>query len=299
VRRHGDKSLKAAIFVLLRVVAATIVLFICYAVAGGVVGQQGSSQTAEQSRAAGLTILAVCLLQTIVLSHLIIRSRWNGWRLMAAVFFVFYGVATFMSQIESVIFLTRLPSGMIPRLFLMGVVIAAPFSILAVVILGKRKAGSVDAQQNSRLLMPASEWAWKLAVIAFSYLILYFTFGYYIAWRNPAVIEYYRGVDEGSFFAHMRTVLRDSPSLIPIQIGRAICWVVIALPVIRSLKGRWSETALSLGLLFSVVMTAPLLLPNPYMPEPVRMAHLVETASSNFIFGVLIGWLLTGRPSHT
>ena len=299
MRRHGDKSLKAAIFVLLRVVAATIVLFICYAVAGGVVGQQGSSQTAEQSRAAGLTILAVCLLQTIVLSHLIIRSRWNGWRLMAAVFFVFYGVATFMSQIESVIFLTRLPSGMIPRLFLMGVVIAAPFSILAVVILGKRKAGSVDAQQNSRLVMPASEWAWKLAVIAFSYLILYFTFGYYIAWRNPAVIEYYRGVDEGSFFAHMRTVLRDSPSLIPIQIGRAICWVVIALPVIRSLKGRWSETALSLGLLFSVVMTAPLLLPNPYMPEPVRMAHLVETASSNFIFGVLIGWLLTGRPSHT
>jgi len=299
VRRHGDKSLKAAIFVLLRVVAATIVLFICYAVAGGVVGQQGSSQTAEQSRAAGLTILAVCLLQTIVLSHLIIRSRWNGWRLMAAVCFVFYGVATFMSQIESVIFLTRLPSGMIPRLFLMGVVIAAPFSILAVVILGKRKAGSVDAQQNSRLVMPASEWAWKLAVIAFSYLILYFTFGYYIAWRNPAVVEYYRGVDEGSFLAHMRTVVRNSPSLIPIQIGRAICWVVIALPVIRSLKGRWSETALSLGLLFSVVMTAPLLLPNPYMPEPVRMAHLVETASSNFIFGVLIGWLLTGRPSHT
>ena len=204
-----------------------------------------------------------------------------------------------MSQIESVVFLTHLPSGMIPRLFLMGIVIAAPFSILAVVILGKRKAGSVDAQQNSRLVMPASEWAWKLAVIAFSYLILYFTFGYYIAWRNPAVVEYYRGVDEGSFLAHMRTVVRNSPSLIPIQIGRAICWVVIALPVIRSLKGRWSETALSLGLLFSVVMTAPLLLPNPYMPEPVRMAHLVETASSNFIFGVLIGWLLTGRPSHT
>jgi hypothetical protein len=42
-------------------------------------------------------------------------------------------------------------------------------------------------------------------------------------------------------------------------------------------------------------MTAPLLLPNPYMPEPVRMAHLVETASSNFIFGVFIGWLLMQR----
>ena len=42
-------------------------------------------------------------------------------------------------------------------------------------------------------------------------------------------------------------------------------------------------------------MTALLLLPNPYMPEPVRMAHLAETASSNFIFGLLVGCLLTER----
>jgi hypothetical protein len=28
------------------------------------------------------------------------------------------------------------------------------------------------------------------------------------------------------------------------------------------------------------------------------MAHLVETASSNFIFGVFVGWLLTKRHSE-
>jgi hypothetical protein len=143
--------------------------------------------------------------------------------------------------------------------------------------------------------MPASEWAWKLVVIALAYLILYFTFGYFIAWRNPAVLEYYGGVDEGSFLVHMRTVLRSTPWLIPIQVVRALCWVALAFPVIRMLKGQWPETAVVIGLLFSVVMNAQLLLPNPYMPEPVRMAHLVETASSNFIFGVLIGWLLTER----
>jgi hypothetical protein len=76
-----------------------------------------------------------------------------------------------------------------------------------------------------------------------------------------------------------------------------MCWVALALPVIRMLKGKWGETALSIGLLFSVVMTAPLLLPNPYMPEPVRMAHLVETTSSNFIFGIFVGWLLTRGDS--
>lgn len=287
--------MKTAVFVVLRVIALTIILFICFAVAGRVIGLEGNSQTSEQAGRAALPLLAVCFLEVIVLTHLILRSRWTGWRLATAVFFVFYGVMTFMSQIESAVFLTRLPAGMVPRLFLMGALIAAPFSVLAVLILGKRKAKTVDAQANSRLVMPTSEWAWKLAVIALAYLILYFTFGYFIAWRNPAVPEYYGGTDPGSFFAQMGTVLRNTPWLIPFQIVRAMFWVALALPVIRMLKGQWPETALAIGLLFAVVMNAQLLLPNPYMPEPVRMAHLVETASSNFIFGALVGWLLTER----
>lgn len=286
--------MKTALLVGSRVITLTIILFICFAVAGGVLGQQGISQPSEQSRAA-LPLLAVCLLEATVMTYLILRSRWTGWRLTAVVFLVFYGVTTFMSQIESAVFLTRLPSGMVPRLFLMGALIAAPFSALAVLILGKTKGGTIEAQRPSRLVMPAREWAWKLAVIAIVYLILYFTFGYFIAWRNAAVLEYYNGIDEGSFLAHMRTVLRDTPWLIPFQIVRAILWVALALPVIWMLKGEWPETSLAVGLLFAVVMNAQLLLPNPYMPEPVRMAHLVETASSNLIFGAFIGWLLSDQ----
>jgi hypothetical protein len=290
--------MKTAAFVVLRVIALTIILFVSFAVAGGAVGFAGDSHASEQTGASTLLLLAVCLLQVMVMTHLILRSRWAGWRLVAAVFFIFYGVTTFMPQIESAVFLTRLPPGTLPRLFLMGALIAAPFSVLAVLILGKRKSETVDTQQNSRLVMSASEWAWKLAVIAVAYVILYFTFGYFIAWRQPAVQEYYGGVDPGSFVAQMRTVLRNTPWLIPFQIMRAMCWVALALPVIRMLKGKWPETALALGLLFAVVMNAPLLLPNPYMPEPVRMAHLVETASSNVIFGVFVGWLLTQRHSE-
>ena len=214
------------------------------------------------------------------MTYLILRSRWTGWRLIAAVFFVFYGVTTFMPQIESAVFLTRLPPGMLPRLFLMGALIAAPFSVLAVLILGKRKAETIDIERNFRLVMPAREWAWKLAVIAIVYVALYFTFGYFVAWRNPAVREYYGGIDPGSFVAQMGTVLRNTPWLVPFQILRAMCWVALALPVIRMMRGQLPETALAIGLLFAVVMNAQLLLPNPYMPEPVRMAHLVETATS-------------------
>jgi hypothetical protein len=290
--------MKTAAFVVLRVIALTGVLFVCFAVAGGVVGFASDSRAAEQTGASTLLLLAVCLLQVIVMTPLILRSRWAGSLLVAAVFFIFYGVTTFMPQIESAVFLTRLPSGTLPRLFLMGVLISVPFSVLGVLILGKRKAEAVDTEPNTRLMMPASEWGWKLGVIAVVYVILYFTFGYFVAWRHPGVAEYYGGVDPGSFVAQMRIVLRNTPWLVPFQILRALCWVALALPVVRMLKGKWPETALSLGLLFAVVMNAPLLLPNPYMPEPVRMAHLVETASSNFIFGVFVGWLLTRHNSE-
>jgi hypothetical protein len=290
--------MKSAALLILRVIALTIVLFVCFAVAVTVVGFANSAQASDQTSASTLLLLAVSLLQVMVMTHLILRSRWTGWRLVAAVFFVFYGVTTFMPQIESAVFLTRLPPGTLPRLFLMGVLIAVPFSGLAVLILGKRKPGAIDTEANTRLIMSASEWVWKLAVIAVVYVILYFTFGYFVAWRHPGVAEYYGGVDPGSFLAQMRIVLRDTPWLVPFQILRALCWVALALPVVRMMKGKWPETALSLGLLFAVVMNAPLLLPNPYMPEPVRMAHLLETASSNFIFGVFVGWLLTQHNSE-
>jgi len=254
---------------------------------------RGVAQPPAAGGSAAASLIAVCVLDTIILSYLVLRSRWAGWRLILAIFVVFYGVSTFMPQIESAVFLTQLPPGMVPRFFLMGFLIAAPFSALAVVILGKRNAELSDHQGNLRLVMPVSEWSWKLAVIALSYVILYFTFGYFIAWRNPAVREYYGGADPGSFLVQMGTVGRDRPWLVPFQIFRAMCWVAIALPVVRMLKGGWRETALALGITFAVLMNALLLLPNPYMPAPVRMAHLVETASSNFIFGLLIGWLLT------
>src|SRR5882762_3353275 len=164
--------MKPAAFVALRVIALTIILFICFGVAASVVGLSGNSQTTGQPGAGALPLLMVCFLETAVMTYLILRSRWTGWRLAAAVFFVFYGVTTFMPQIESAVFPTRLPAGMLPRLFLMGALIAAPFSVLAVLILRKRKGEIVSDEGDSPLVMPASEWVRKVAVIAIVYVIL-------------------------------------------------------------------------------------------------------------------------------
>ena len=142
--------------------------------------------------------------------------------------------------------------------------------------------------------MTVGQWVVKLSLIVIAYIFIYFTFGYFIAWKSAAVRAYYGGSDPGSFLAQLRSVLRDTPLLLPLQAVRAILWTAIAVPVILMMRGRWWETGLAVALLFAVVMNTQLLLPNPLMPEDVRMVHLLETATSNFLFGWLLVLILRG-----
>jgi hypothetical protein len=287
--------MKAKLIFVVRLAALTLLYLICFVAVSAALLPLPSEQSApEQAGKVLAALLAVSFLNTVVLAHVILRSRWGGWKLILAIFFVFYGVMTVMSQIETAYFVTRLPPGMLPRLFLAGAIIAALFSSLAVPTLGKSRPDRTDDERRSRLKMPVGEWIGKLFVIVAAYVVIYFTFGYYIAWKNAAVRVYYGGSDPGSFLAQMSSVLRDTPWLMPLQAVRAILWTAIAVPVILMMKGQWWETGLAVALLFAVVMNSQLLLPNPLMPPEVRMVHLVETATSNFLFGWLIVLVLRG-----
>ncbi|HEV2828523.1 MAG TPA: hypothetical protein VGW76_13070 [Pyrinomonadaceae bacterium] len=294
--------MKLKLIMVVRLATLTIMYFICFALVSALLVSPSSAQLAPvEPGATVVALLAVSFLNSMVLAYIILRSRWAGWKLILTIFFVLYGVVTVMTQIETAFFVTRLPPGMLPRLFLAGAVIAALFSTLAVLILGKGRPDRRTSDEiHSRLQMPVGEWVAKLSVIVIAYLILYFTFGYFIAWKSAAVRAYYGGNDPGSFVGQMRTVLRDMPLLLPLQAIRALLWTAIAVPVIRMMKGQWWEAGLAVALLFAVVMNSQLLLPNPYMPPEVRRVHLIETASSNFLFGwvivlVLCGWRQAGR----
>lgn len=83
-----------------------------------------------------------------------------------------------------------------------------------------------------------------------------------------------------------------SPWLILFQMVRGLIWAFFGYLIVRIVGVRKYQTPLAVGLAFAVLMNSQLLLPNPFMPEAVRMAHLLETASSNFLFGIFVGWLL-------
>lgn len=282
------RPMKAAFLIAIRLVALSVVYFISFALVSAVLLSSPSEPpTADQGGGAIEALLAISVLNSAVLTYVILRSRWAGWKLILTIFLVLYGVTTVMPQIETAFFVTRLPAGMLTRLFLAGAIIALIVSTLAVLLLGKRKSTEEPSAGYSRLKMSVGEWTGKLLVIAVAYVLIYFSFGYFIAWKSPAVRAYYGGSDPGSFLAQMRSVVRQTPLLIPLQVLRAMLWVAIAVPVIRMMKGHWWEAALAVALLFAVVMNTQLLLPNPLMPREVRMVHLIETATSNFLFGLL------------
>jgi hypothetical protein len=71
------------------------------------------------------------------------------------------------------------------------------------------------------------------------------------------------------------------------------------LPIIRGSKVKPWWTAVLVGLLFSVPQNVGHILANPLIPiASVRLSHMIETASSTFLFGLIVVWLLH-REHHS
>jgi hypothetical protein len=241
----------------------------------------------EEAKTVPGTLLLVAFLHTVVLSYPIMRARWSGWKLVGAIFCVFYGVTTLMVAIEGVYLPEQLPPAVILKLVVNGAITAAVFSPLAVLIHGRMRASESPRKPNTRLVMPWTQWVWKLALIALSWAVLFVVFGLlvYLPLARTLAEEY----------------LEEQPPsevpawVLPFQAVRALLWTAVTLPVIRMMKGRWWETGLAVALLFSVLMGGNLLQPTD-MPTGLQAAHFVEVFGENFVFGwVVVGLLSAGR----
>ena len=234
---------------------------------------------------AGLLLSAAVI--SLVISLIVVRSRWSGLKLIGATFVSWVGCMTIMSQIEPAWFAPALniPRSLAFAVTLRGLVSVAILAPVTVWIWGKAKAQAEVGESQARLPQSPAEWGWKLAVIAVVYLVLYFGFGYIVAWQNPALREMYGGGTDPVVFSQLNMTL--------LQIFRSARWVLFAIPVIRMTRGSLWQVALIVALLYSLPMNIAHFIPNPVMPDPaVRLSHFIETATSNFIFGLAVTLLL-------
>ncbi len=245
----------------------------------------------------GLLLMGV--LNSLLIIALIESSRYRGWKLAFGLAFAYYGAVTFIMQIETWYFLTAVTVSdeLLPRLFIMGLPVPLLLIPIAVLFLGKAKADHEPAV-SLEPVKTLKEWVYKPILIAAAYIILYWTAGYFIAWQNPELRAFYGSPGDAlPFWQHTVNTLRHEPGLFPFQALRGLMWAIFALPVIYGSKWSRLSTALLVGFFFSVPQNSGHILANPLMPlASIRFSHMIETAISTFIFGVIIVYLLYRKP---
>jgi len=244
---------------------------------------------------AGFLTFSVCV--GIVVSYLILRSSWSGWTLAGALAVSMYGISTVVNQIESIFFLSnKMPRGMISALFVQEAIATVLFVPLAVLVLGKWRAASPASAPPAPERLHAASVAWRLPLLVFAFVFLYMFFGYYVAWQNPDVRQYYGGPDWPTFFDALKGNWLNTRWIYPVATFRALLFIGFVYPLIRMLRvARW-ETAAATALFLSA-WTTILLLPNPIMPASVAHSHFWETLEFSLIFGALLGWLMSAPTS--
>ena len=127
----------------------------------------------------------------------------------------------------------------------------------------------------------------RFAALAILYGIVYFAAGAVI---YPFVQDFYqhKTLPSGGTTLALQVFVRGP---IFVAIGNVVVRLIGATP-------RLSALAVACTLSGLGGLTA-LLTPNPLFPDSVRLVHLVEVGVSNFVFGLIVGWVLSRRPARS
>jgi len=242
----------------------------------------------NQSSTAFLWMLFVNLVSAGILAFVAIRGAWHGVRLTGALFLVVFGMQSFMIQLETLFFggaFNSLSSLDVILLSLNSLVKTALIVPAAVWIFGRAKrprATNEGAPLDGNFIR--RDLLWRVPFLGIAYTALYFFFGYFVAWQSVAVREFYATT----------TITRQYAVLIPFQVLRGMLWVACGAPLF-AMFARRREAVIASVLSYSLLPSLQLLLPNPLMPQAVRLAHMVEISSSMALFGLLAGTVMTSK----
>src|SRR5215470_11670026 len=132
--------MKANLILGLKFLALVILYFVLFAVISATILPRLQQSSADYEP---LSVLSALLLMSILnaglLTYITVRSRWSDWKLIVTLAVVFFGVATFMPQIETAVFVRTLPSGFLSRLFLAGFLFSCLYAPLLVLLAGNRR----------------------------------------------------------------------------------------------------------------------------------------------------------------
>ncbi len=277
--------MKKSLVLIGRILALTIIGLIVTIVASAVTPQPEivrAAQNSGNSSNALLLLLVERLVVALVIAFILENTVVRGWKLAGYMLWAVFGITTFMTQIETIIFGSAFPGLSVPdvlMLVLTAFVGTVLYVHLAILVMGKWNGTNLQTRPLFR-----KDYLPRVALIAAIYPVIYFFFGYFVAWQSAAVREFYATT----------TITTAQPLLTIIQIVRGALWVFAALPLLVMFDKRWQTITAVTGS-FSLFTSIVLIVPNPLMPAPVAHAHLVELALSMALFGLVTGWIMTSN----
>lgn len=219
-------------------------------------------------------------LVALLLGYYIYNSTLTGLKLGLSVFLIYFLIGHFNILIEAYIFnVTDREQTLIE--ILRGFLAAAIFCPLYVYILGKHDT------QASINLTPRSffGWLWRILVGNFLYLVFYIIAGLILSITLPEMMDFYQDK-----IPPMDLMIKTQLFL------RGFIFVGVAILIVRTLKRTRLKKAIFIGLVFAILGgIAPLIQPNELMPLYIRIGHSFEVGISNFVYGLVLGYLLSQK----
>lgn len=219
-------------------------------------------------------VLLSNLLIAVLLTWTAARLRAQGvWRPL--ILWAIWGGVQANSMLETLLFDVGMPPADVARVTAWLLAVSGCFAIVVGLLF---RSAPIEPSSARAIRWPP---AWRFGLCALAYVALYFTAGT-LVW--PFIREFYEA-----------RPMPPQVTVIGLQVVRGLGYAVIVWVLMSKLRASRAAAAWVCGLTLSVLGgIAPLLIPNPYLPDHVRHAHLIETSVSNFLFGWLAGWLLSG-----
>lgn len=225
-------------------------------------------------------MIGLYLLFNFAVLWLVARSAaTTGWTLTAMLLLLGFVVGSANNLLEAVVYgvlsLQQALAAAVP-----AAIVFAILSPLAVLTAGRWKNGS-EAEAGTGIT------SMKLLAVVAAYEVLYWTAGTLV---YPYIAHFYA-----------TKTIPPVYEVAGLQVARSLIFFAAAYPLLKTgLRG----APLVMGLVYGIIGgIAPLLPDNPYMPADIRFYHGIETSVSNFLFGLIVGYLFTRarplRPAHT
>ncbi|MDN3689356.1 serine hydrolase [Cyclobacterium jeungdonense] len=124
-------------------------------------------------------------------------------------------------------------------------------------------------------------WIWRILLGNSLYFIFYAIAGLTLQAVYPEFMVFYKDK------------IPPFDLIIGTQFIRGFIFVGIAILILKTLRLSLIKKAILIGLMFSIFGgIAPLIPPNELMPGYVRLGHGFEVGISNFLYGLVLGYLL-------